>query len=147
MARRGKIRRMNYWLAKSEPEAYAWAQLVKDGKTAWTGVRNFQARNNLRAMKKGDVVFFYHSVTDKQVVGVAKVVKEAYPDATAEEGDWSCVDIAPVKPLVQPVTLETIKTDKVLKEMLLVRQSRLSVTPLTDGQAKRLLELAQTKLG
>ncbi len=138
--------RMNYWLAKSEPEAYAWAQLVHDGKTAWTGVRNFQARNNLRAMKKGDVVFFYHSVTDKQVVGVAKVVKEFYPDATAEEGDWSCVDIAPVKPLVQPVSLETIKTDKVLKDMPLVKQSRLSVTPLTEAQARRLLELGATKM-
>lgn len=137
---------MNYWLTKSEPEAYSWSQLVKDGKTAWTGVRNFQARNNLRAMKKGDAVFFYHSVTDKQVVGVAKVVKEAYSDATAEEGDWSCVDIAPVKAVTEPVTLETIKADKVLKEMLLVRQSRLSVTPLTEGQAKRLLELGETKL-
>jgi predicted RNA-binding protein with PUA-like domain len=137
---------MNYWLAKSEPEAYAWAQLVKDGRTAWTGVRNFQARNNLRAMKKGDAVFFYHSVTDKQVVGVAKVVKEFYPDATATEGDWSCVDLAPAKALAQPVPLETIKADKILKEMLLVRQSRLSVTPLTEPQAKRLLELAATKL-
>lgn len=137
---------MNYWLAKSEPEAYSWTQLVKDGKTAWTGVRNFQARNNLRRMKKGDVVFFYHSVSDKQVVGVAKVVKEFYPDPTAEEGDWSCVDIAPVKPLKEAVTLEAIKQDKTLKEMPLVKQSRLSVTPLTAAQAKRLLELAETKL-
>lgn len=137
---------MNYWLVKSEPEAYAWAQLVKDGKTAWTGVRNFQARNNLRAMKKGDVVFFYHSVTDKQVVGIAKVVKEFYPDATAAEGDWSCVDLAPVKALTQPVSLETIKADKVLQAMPLVKQSRLSVTPLTAAQAKRLLELGETKL-
>ncbi len=137
---------MNYWLAKSEPEAYSWTQLVKDGKTAWTGVRNFQARNNLRRMKKGDVVFFYHSVSDKQVVGVAKVVKEFYPDPTAEEGDWSCVDIAPVKPLKEAVTLEAIRQDKTLKEMPLVKQSRLSVTPLTAAQAKRLLELAETKL-
>ncbi len=138
---------MNYWLAKSEPESYSWAQFVKDGKTAWTGVRNFQARNNLRAMKKGDAVFFYHSVTDKQVVGVAKVVKEAYPDATAEEGDWSCVDLAPLKVLTQAVTLEAVKNDKVLKETLLVKQSRISVVPLTEPQAKRFLELAQTKLG
>lgn len=136
----------NYWLVKSEPEAYSWDTFVKDGRAAWTGVRNFQARNNLRAMKKGDLVAFYHSVTDKQVVGVAKVVKEFYPDATAEEGDWSCVDIAPVKPLAQPVTLETIKTDKVLKDMPLVKQSRLSVTPLTEVQARRLLELGTTKL-
>jgi len=133
---------MEYWLVKSEPEAYAWAQLVKDGKTAWTGVRNFQARNNLRAMKKGDAVFFYHSVSDKQIVGLARVAKEFYPDATAEEGDWSCVDLEPVKPLKNPVSLETIKTDSVLKEMPLVKQSRLSVTPLTKAQAERLLKLA-----
>lgn len=137
---------MNYWLAKSEPEAYSWQTFVKDGKTAWTGVRNFQARNNLRAMKKGDPVFFYHSVSDKQVVGIARVVKEAYPDATAEEGDWSCVDLAPLKALKKPVSLEEIKSDKVLKEMPLVKQSRLSVTPLSEVQSKRLLELAGTTL-
>ena len=137
---------MNYWLTKSEPEAYSWAQLLKDGKAAWTGVRNFQARNNLRAMKKGDVVFFYHSVTEKQVVGVATVVKEAYTDATAEEGDWSCVDIAPRKALAKAVSLEEIKADKILGEMPLVKQSRLSVTPLTTAQAERLLSLAKTKL-
>jgi predicted RNA-binding protein with PUA-like domain len=133
---------MNYWLVKSEPEAYAWSQLVKDGKTAWTGVRNYTARNNLRAMKKGDSVFFYHSVTDKQVVGLARVAKEAYPDATATEGDWSCVDLEPVKPLKSPVTLETIKADAVLKTMPLVKQSRLSVSPLTPAQAERMLKLA-----
>jgi len=132
---------MNYWLVKSEPEAYSWIQFVKDGKTAWTGVRNFQARNNLRAMKKGDAVFFYHSVTDKQVVGLAKVVKEFYPDATAEEGDWSCVDLSPDKALKSPVTLDAIKADPLLKEMPLVKQSRLSVTPLTKAQADRLLKL------
>jgi predicted RNA-binding protein with PUA-like domain len=132
---------MNYWLVKSEPEAYAWTQFVKDGKTAWTGVRNFQARNNLRAMKKGDHVFFYHSVSDKQIVGLARVAKEFYPDATAEEGDWSCVDLVPVKPLKNPVSLENIKTDVVLKELPLVKQSRLSVTPLTTAQAERILKL------
>ena len=136
---------MNYWLVKSEPEAYAWSQFVKDGKTAWTGVRNFQARNNLRAMKQGDPVFFYHSVSEKQIVGLAKVAKEFYPDATGEEGDWSCVDLAPVKPLVKPVSLETIKTDKILKDMPLVKHSRLSVTPLAKGQYERLLTLAETK--
>jgi predicted RNA-binding protein with PUA-like domain len=133
---------MNYWLVKSELEAYAWAQFVKDGKTAWTGVRNFAARLNLRAMKKGDHVFFYHSVSDKQVVGLAQVTKEAYPDPTAGEGDWSCVDLEPVKPLKAPVTLETIKADAVLKEMKLVKQSRLSVSPLTKTQAERILKLA-----
>src|SRR4051812_26339001 len=96
----------NYWLVKSEPEAYSWSTFVKDGKTAWTGVRNFQARNNLRAMKRGDVVFFYHSVSGKQVVGVARVEKEFYADPTASEGDWSCADLVPVKALTKPVSLE-----------------------------------------
>ncbi|TSA41815.1 MAG: EVE domain-containing protein [Verrucomicrobiales bacterium] len=137
---------MNYWLAKSEPEAYSWAQLLKDGKTAWTGVRNFQARNNLRAMKNGDAVFFYHSVTEKQVVGVATVVKESYADATAEEGDWSCVDIAPKKALMKTVSLDEIKADKLLRELPFVKQSRLSVTPLTVAQAERLLMIGNTKL-
>jgi len=132
---------VNYWLAKSEPEAYSWTQLVRDGRTAWTGVRNFQARNNLRAMKTGDHVFFYHSVSDKQVVGVARVVKTAYPDPTATDGDWACVDLAPVKPLKTPVSLAAIKADAVLKEMPLVRQSRLSVTPVTAVQAERLNRL------
>ncbi len=134
----------NYWLVKSEPEAYSWDTFVKDGRTAWTGVRNFQARNNLRAMKKGDLVAFYHSVTDKQIVGLAKVDKEAYPDATAKEGDWSCVDLVPAKPLKQPVTLAAIKADKTLSEMALLKQSRLSVTPLTETQFERLLKLAGT---
>ena len=132
----------SHWLVKSEPEAYSWDTFVKDGRTAWTGVRNFQARNNLRAMKKGDLVAFYHSVTDKQVVGLAKVDKEAYPDATAKEGDWSCVDLVPAKPLKQPVTLAAIKADKTLSEMALLKQSRLSVTPLTEPQFERLLKLA-----
>ena len=137
---------MNYWLVKSEPEAYAWSQLVRDGRTAWTGVRNFQARNNLRAMKKGDPVFFYHSVSEKQIVGLAKVAREFYPDATAEAGDWSCVDLAPVKALAKPVPLETIKNDKILKDMALLKQSRLSVTPLAKAQFERLLALAETKV-
>lgn len=134
----------NYWLVKSEPDSYSWSAFVKEGKTAWTGVRNFQARNNLRAMKRGDLVFFYHSVSEKQVVGIARVEKEAYSDPTAKEGDWSCVDLVPVKPLKNPVTLDTIKSDKILKEMLLVRHSRLSVTPLNEIQFKRLLELSGT---
>src|ERR1700733_15130959 len=111
---------MNYWLVKSEPEAYSWTQFVKDGKTAWTGVRNFTARLNLRAMKKGDVVCFYHSVTGKEIVGLARVAKEAYTDSTATEGDWSCVDLELVKPLKHPVTLEAIKGDKALKDMKLL---------------------------
>ena len=135
-----------FWLVKQEPEAYSWNDFVKDGSTSWTGVRNFQARNNLRAMKKGDVVFFYHSVSDKQVVGIATVTKEAYPDSTAEEGDWSAVDLKPLKALKQPVSLDQIKSDTILKEMKLVRQSRLSVTPVTEKQAERLLKLADTKI-
>src|SRR5438105_2437031 len=130
---------MNYWLVKSEPEAYSWSDLVKDGRTAWTGVRNFQARNNLRAMKPGDFVLFYHSVSDKQVVGLARVAKAAYPDPTADEGDWSSVDLAPVKPLKKPVSLETVKADKALKDLPLVRHSRLSVTPVEEKLFARLL--------
>ncbi len=116
---------MQYWLVKQEPEAYSWATFVEEGRTAWTGVRNFQARNNLRAMKRGDLVLFYHSVTDKQVMGCARVEREAYPDPTAEDGDWCCVDLVPVKALRQPVGLETIKADRILKSMPLVKQSRL----------------------
>jgi predicted RNA-binding protein with PUA-like domain len=134
-----------YWLVKVEPDAYSWADFVKDGKTAWTGVRNYQARNNLRAMQKGDPVFYYHSVTEKQVVGLARVEREAYPDPTASEGDWSAVDLTPVKPFAQPVTLDTIKTDAILKHILLVRHSRLSVSPLDETQFKRLLALGETK--
>jgi predicted RNA-binding protein with PUA-like domain len=136
---------MNYWLVKSEPESYAWSQLVTDGRTSWTGVRNYQARNHLRAMKSGDPVLFYHSVSEKEIVGLAKVIREASPDPTAEEGDWSCVELAPVSPLVRPVSLETIKADKILKDMALVKNSRLSVTPLTHSQFARVLGLAETK--
>ena len=132
---------MHYWLVKQEPEAYAWATLVKEGRTAWTGVRNFQARNNLRAMKKGDLVLFYHSVTDKQVMGYARVEREAYPDPTAEEGDWCCVDLVSVKALKQPVSLEAIKADKILQTMPLVKQARLSVMALTKKQFDRVLQL------
>lgn len=134
----------NYWLVKSEPETYSWAAFVKDGETAWTGVRNFQARNNLRGMKKGDLVFFYHSGGEKQVVGLARVEKESYPDPTAKEGDWSAVDLAPMKPLAKPVSLQTIKADKLLKDMPLVRNSRLSVTPMTEAQFNRLMTLAES---
>jgi len=132
---------MQYWLVKQEPEDYSWATFVKDGRVAWTGVRNFQARNNLRAMKQGDRVLYYHSVSEKQVVGIARVQKEAYADPTADEGDWSCVDLAPVKALKSPVTLEVIKADKILKGMALVRQTRLSVTPVTREQFERVVKL------
>lgn len=136
----------NYWLVKQEPEAYSWATFVKEGKAAWTGVRNFQARNNLRAMKKGDAVLFYHTGGEKQVVGLARVENEGYPDPTATEGDWSAVDLVPVKPLRKSVSLDAIKADKVLREIPLVKQSRLSVSPLNQTQFQRLLELAETEL-
>jgi predicted RNA-binding protein with PUA-like domain len=136
---------MNYWLVKSEPEAYSWPVFVKDGITAWTGVRNYAARNNLRAMKAGDPIFFYHSGGEKSAVGLARVARESYPDPTAEEGDWSAVDLVPMKTLAKAVTLSQIKTDKILREMKLVKQSRLSVMPVTLVQFKRLLVLAETK--
>lgn len=135
----------NYWIVKQEPESYSWDNFVKEGRAAWTGVRNYQARNNLRAMKKGDLVGYYHSGDEKQVVGLARVEREAYADPTADEGDWSCVDLAPVKPLNKPVTLAQIKGDKVLSAMKLVRNSRLSVSPMDAGQFERLLALAETK--
>lgn len=137
---------MNYWIAKSEPEAYSWQQLVKAGKTAWTGVRNFAARLNLRAMKKGDLVFFYHSGEEKSVVGIARVEKEFYPDPTADEGDWSCVDLAPLKAVVKPVTLAQVKGDKILRDTKLVKQGRLSVSPLTKAEFDQMLKLSETKV-
>lgn len=121
-----------HWLVKSEPAAYSWEQFVKDRGTAWTGVRNYQARIHLRAMRGGDEVLFYHSVTDKAVVGIAKVTREAYPDPTADEEGWVCVDLAPVRALKSPVTLEQIKATPALKDIALLRQSRLSVMPLTS---------------
>lgn len=132
---------MKHWLVKQEPDTYAWEQFVRDKGTAWTGVRNFQARNNLRAMKKGDEVFYYHSVTGKAVVGLARVTREAYPDPTAKEGDWSCVDLVPLKACRNPVTLEAIKENASLKDIALLRQSRLSVMPLSSTEAKTLRKL------
>ncbi len=120
------------WLVKSEPEKYPWSALVRDGKTFWDGVRNFQARNNLRAMKTGDRVLYYHSVEEKAVVGLAQVVREAWPDPTATEGDWSVVDLAPVKAFSVTVPLEQIKHHPQLGEMPLVRHSRLSVQPVSE---------------
>src|SRR5262245_62523040 len=117
----------NHWLVKSEPYKYSFDKLVADKQTTWDGVRNFEARNNLRAMKVGDLLLFYHSNEGKAVVGVAKVAREAYPDASAEEGDWSVVDVAPVKPLASPVSLDAIRGDKALASMQLLRRSRLSV--------------------
>lgn len=133
---------MNYWIVKQEPEDYSFADFVKDGKTAWTGVRNYQARNNLRAMKAGDKVLFYHSGEEKAIVGTARVDKAAYADPTADEGDWVAVDLKAEKPLGKPVTLAAIKADKLLKDIALARNSRLSVSPLQEKEFSRILELA-----
>jgi predicted RNA-binding protein with PUA-like domain len=130
-----------YWLVKQEPTAYSWDQFVADGKTDWTGVRNFQARNNLRSMKSGDQVLFYHSVNGKAVVGIAVVSREAFPDPTAANGDWSAVEIKPVRPVSPPVTLDKIKSDPALAEMPLLRQSRLSVMSLSKTEFEGVLGL------
>jgi len=132
---------MAYWLVKTEPGAYSWADLLRDKKTAWTGVRNFLARNNLRAMAKGDLCLIYHSVSEKAIVGVARVTKKAYPDLTATDGDWSGVDMAPACALKHPVTLAQIKADPALRDMALLRQSRLSVCPVQQGEYRRILQL------
>lgn len=133
---------MNHWLVKQEPSAYSWDDFVRDKETAWTGVRNFQARNNLKAMRRGDRVLYYHSVTGKEVMGIAEVAKAAYPDPTAKEGDWVCVDLRPVKALGKPVTLEEIKKDKRLKDLALLRQSRLSVMPVAPAEFRAIEDLA-----
>jgi len=133
----------NFWLVKQEPSAYSWADFVRDGKTSWTGVRNYTARNNLRAMRKGDAVLYYHSVTDKAVFGIAEVTREAYPDPTATEGDWSAVDLAPEKALARPVALDEIKRNPKLKQMALLRLSRLSVQPVTSDEFQEILRTAR----
>ena len=132
---------MNYWLVKSEPVKYPWHQFVKDKKTFWDGVRNYQARNNLQAMKTGDLVLFYHSNEGMCVVGIAKVVKEAYNDPTTDDLRWFVVDLSPVEALKNPVTLDQIKADEQLANIALIRQSRLSVMPLISNEFDRILEL------
>lgn len=136
---------MAYWLVKSEPDVYSWSDLQKDGSTVWTGVRNFQARNNLAAMKLEDQVFFYHSQSTKDIVGVARVVRESYPDPTSpDDTRWVVVDLAPVTALPKPVTLTQFKADPLLKGAALVTQSRLSVQPITEEQYRRVMELAES---
>lgn len=134
---------MNYWLVKSEPEKYSWDQLVKDGVTQWDGVRNYAARNNLRTMKEGDEVLFYHSREGLEIVGIAKVTKEHYPDPTATEGDWSAVQISPYRKLDKPVTLTQIKADENLKDISLVKLGRLSVGAITPEEFKIITEKYQ----
>lgn len=133
---------MNYFLVKSEPFKYSWEQFNKDGETFWDGVRNYQARNNMKAMKKDDLVLFYHSNEGKEVVGLAKVVKEFYQDPTTDDPRWVVVDLAPVETFKKPVTLEMVKQDEILQDAPLVRQSRLSVMPLTQAEFDRIVQLA-----
>lgn len=133
---------MAYWLVKSEPFKYSWEQFVKDGQTFWDGVRNYAARNNLKAMKKGDEVFFYHSNEGLEIVGIAKVAKEAYQDPTTEEEAWVAVDLKPVKKLKSPVSLQQIKKEKRLSDMALLRLSRLSVQPVTEEEWEVVMEMA-----
>ncbi|TVQ10775.1 MAG: EVE domain-containing protein [Bacteroidetes bacterium] len=135
---------MNYWLVKSEPDAYSWERFEKEGKTMWEGVRNYQARNNLKGMKKDDLVLFYHSVSDKEVVGIAKVVKEYYPDPTAEDDRWVVVDLVPVKALKKPVTLDQVKKDERLENVALVKQSRLSVMPMKREEFDAIVQLGES---
>ena len=132
---------MQHWLVKSEPVKYSWEKFNKDGRTFWDGVRNYQARNNLREMKAGDLVLFYHSNDGKEVVGIAKVVKEFYQDPTTDDKNWVVVDLSPVETLKNPVTLETIKADERLKDIGLVRQGRLSVMAMKREEFDRIVEL------
>jgi predicted RNA-binding protein with PUA-like domain len=131
----------NYWLIKSEPDAFSWDQQVKNGVEPWTGVRNHTAKLNLKAMKKGDYAFFYHSNVGKEIVGIVKVAKEAYPDPTADGGDWVCVDMKAVKPLKTAVTLAAIKADPRFTELALLRQSRLSVGPVSAEHWQMICEM------
>jgi predicted RNA-binding protein with PUA-like domain len=136
---------MAYWLLKTEPSAYSWDQLVKDKRTNWTGVRNFQAAANLKAMKKGDRAFFYHSGEGKEIVGVAEIVKEAYPDTTDKSGRFVMVDLVPVEPVKTPVSLATVRATPALKNMSLVRLSRLSVSPVSADEWRIIAKMAGVK--
>lgn len=133
---------MNYWLVKTEPDSYSWSDLVKDRKTVWDGVRNFQARSNLQKMAKGDVVFFYHTGDEKAIVGQAKVSKPAYPDPA--DNAWSVIELVPEKPLKKPVSLAQIKSDKRLSDMVLVRASRLSVQPVKSSEYDLIMALSES---
>ena len=136
---------MRYWLLKSEPSSYAWEQLVKDGRTHWNGVRNYQAANNLKAMKRGDRAFFYHSNEGLAIVGIAEIAKEAYPDPSDKDGRFVMVDVKPLMPVKKPVTLAEIKAEPKLKDFALVRQGRLSVVPVTDEEWRIVTKMAGVK--
>jgi len=133
---------MNYWMVKQEPDKYSWDDFVAEGKTDWTGVRNYQARNNLQAMKKGDKVFFYHSNVGKEIVGIAKVTKAAFPDPTIDDARWVAVEISPVKKLKKPVGLADLKANLALANLGLLKQSQLSVSPVTADEFQEILSMA-----
>jgi len=136
---------MNYWLVKSEPDAFSWEQMVQNKVEPWTGVRNHSAKLNLKAMKKGELAFFYHSNIGKEIVGIVEVAKEAYPDPTAEKGDWVCVDMKAKRPLKAPVSLATLKGDSRFVDLALVRLSRLSVAPVSEAHWHAICELGKVK--
>ena len=136
---------MRYWLVKSEPDAFSWTQQTANGTEPWTGVRNHMAKNNLKAMARGDLAFFYHSNVGKEIVGVVEVTREAYPDPTAESGDWVAVDMKTISPVPKPVSLATIKTEPALAGIALIRQSRLSVMELNPGHWSLLCEMGEWK--
>jgi len=136
----------SFWIVKQEPSQYSWKQFEKDRETYWDGVRNYQARNNLKNMKRGDNLLFYHSVVGKEIVGIAEVTREAYPDPTTDDERWVVVDLKPIKPFKVPVTLEEIKAHKELSEIALIKQARLSVMPITKKEFQILLKLGKTKL-
>ena len=136
---------MKYWLVKSEPFKYSWDQFVKDGKTIWDGVRNYAARNNLRSMKVGDQVFFYHSNEGLAIVGIAEVVKEAYQDPTTDDANWVVVELSPLKPLPNPVSLADMKAEPALANMDLIRLGRLSVGAVTAAEYKKIMKMAEGK--
>jgi predicted RNA-binding protein with PUA-like domain len=137
---------MKYWLVKSEPDVYAFSRLEAEGRVTWDGVRNYQARNNLRAMGVGDLCLYYHSNIGLEVVGIAAVSRAFYPDPTANQGDWSAVDLVPVKALIRPVSLADIKGEEALREIALVRNGRLSVMPLTEAEFQAILRMGATTL-
>ena len=134
---------MNYWLIKSDSDTYPWSKLLAEKRAMWDGVRNYLARNNMKAMKLDDVVLFYESGKDKKIVGECRVVKEFYPDPTTEEKQWVVVDVEPIRALKNPVTLETIKNDTLLKDILLVKQQRLSVLPVSKEHFERIIEISE----
>ena len=136
----------SFWIIKQEPSQYSWQQFQKDGATYWDGVRNYQARNNLKAMKKGDKLLFYHSVIGKEIVGIAEVTREAYPDPTTDDERWVVIDLRPIKSFKAPVSLETIKANKELTNIALIKQSRLSVMPISEKEFQLLLKLGKTSL-